>query len=202
MEKKLKYFGANVTAQAKWLNKMAKNGYRLVKTGKLYYYFEKCEPEEYVYTVDFRGDKKFASTKEYYDFLVSLGYKVYYKNINLNWSTGKVAWYPTGLGKGNVVRSNGALNRELLIVEKKNDGIPFELHTTNDDKANYIKSFRNAWIFWLCFFLGFSIWRWIAIRNLAVDTIVFTCLTVLCLIPVIRYQIVISRLGSKSRIEE
>ena len=36
-------------AQAKWLNKMARRGWRLADTGKLDYSFVPCEPGEYQY---------------------------------------------------------------------------------------------------------------------------------------------------------
>ena len=52
-----RYFGGLLNTQAKWLNKMAEKGYRLVRTGKLLYEFEKCKPDEVTYCVEFIGEK-------------------------------------------------------------------------------------------------------------------------------------------------
>ena len=39
-----RFFGGLLTVQKNWLNKMAEKGYRLIRTGKLLYEFEKCKP--------------------------------------------------------------------------------------------------------------------------------------------------------------
>ena len=44
---KYRYFGPMLRAQAKWLNKMARRGWRLADTGKLDYSFVPCEPGEF-----------------------------------------------------------------------------------------------------------------------------------------------------------
>lgn len=44
---------------------------------------------------------------------------------------------------GRIATNNSTFNRELLIVEKKNDGKPFELHTSFEDKENYYRNLRN-----------------------------------------------------------
>ena len=41
-----RFFGGLLNTQEKWLNKMSEKGYRLVRTGKLLYEFEKCKPDE------------------------------------------------------------------------------------------------------------------------------------------------------------
>lgn len=46
IKKCYRYFGGLLNTQAKWLNKMSEKGYRLVRTGKLLYEFEKCKPDE------------------------------------------------------------------------------------------------------------------------------------------------------------
>ena len=40
-----RFFGGLLNAQAKWLNKMSEKGYRLVRTGRMLYEFEKCNPD-------------------------------------------------------------------------------------------------------------------------------------------------------------
>ena len=66
-----------------------------------------------------------------------MGYSVFYKNINLNYSVGKVRWRPWAEIGGRIATNTTTFNRELLIVEKENDGKPFELHTSYEDRANY-----------------------------------------------------------------
>ena len=45
------------------------------------------------------------------------GYKVFYKNINLNYSIGKVRWRPFAGKYGRIATSPGNFDKELLIVE-------------------------------------------------------------------------------------
>ena len=65
--------------------------------------------------------------------------------MNLNYAIGKVKWRPYAKGGGQIGTNGGTYNKELIIVEKKNDGKPFALHTTNEDKVGYYKSLRNMW---------------------------------------------------------
>lgn len=90
MKKCYRFFGGFLDTQEKWLNKMAHKGYRLINTGKIMYEFEECAPDEYQYCVEFVAHKSYKSEKEYRSFLEELGYKVFYKNANLNYSIGKV----------------------------------------------------------------------------------------------------------------
>lgn len=54
---KWRFFAGFTGRQTKWLNSMAEKGYRLVKTGKLDYAFDECEPGKYVYAVEYVSDK-------------------------------------------------------------------------------------------------------------------------------------------------
>ncbi len=78
-----RFFGGLLNTQEKWLNKMSEKGYRLVRTGKLLYEFEKCETDEVTYCVEFIGEKSKESSIDYANFLEDMGYKVFFKNINL-----------------------------------------------------------------------------------------------------------------------
>ncbi len=129
-----RFFGGFLSVQEKWLNKMAGEGYRLAHVGKLAYRFETYGSGKVQYRVEFIGAKPKEDAEEYYGFLESFGYRVFYKNINLNASLGKIRWRPWA-GKGGKIASNATTyNRELLIVEKADNGKPFELHTTYEDK--------------------------------------------------------------------
>ena len=140
-----RYFGALLDLQEKFLNSRAKMGYRLIDANKLSYVFEACDVNEYQYAVDFVAHKSDASSQNYKEFLEDIGYRTFYKNMNLNYSIGKVKWRPYAKGGGQIGTNGGTYNKELIIVEKKNDGKPFALHTTNEDKVGYYKSLRNMW---------------------------------------------------------
>ncbi len=142
-----RYYGGLLVSQANWLNKMAEKGYRLIRTGKMLYEFEECTPGQYQYCVEFIGQKSKESATDYAHFLEDVGYRVFFKNINLNWSVGKVVVRPWAEQGGRLATNSTTFNRELLIVEKETDGRPFELHTTYEDKANYCRQMRRPWLY-------------------------------------------------------
>ena len=123
-----RFFGGLLTAQEHWLNKMSEKGYRLIRAEKMLYEFEACKPDQVKYCVEFIGQKSKANASDYHEFLEGMGYKVFYKNINLNYSVGKVRLRPWAEKGGRIATNATTFNRELLIVEKDNDGKPFELH--------------------------------------------------------------------------
>jgi hypothetical protein len=141
---KIRYFIDFTAKQERWLNEMAAKGLRLVRCGKLTYDFEPCAPGEYQYCIEFVGEKSYAKQKDYKGFLEGLGYRVLRKNINLNLSVGKARFRPWADGAGKFVTSPGAYNKELLIVERKNDGKPFDLHTDTQDLVAHYRNIRNA----------------------------------------------------------
>lgn len=139
--KKARYYAGFINAQRNWLNRMAGKGYRLVKTGRLFYEFETCEPSEYIYQIEYIGDKSKADGKDYAAFLEEMGYRVFFKNVNLDLDIGNIWWRKLADKGSRFADYQTVMERALLIVEKKNDGTPFELHTTNDDKASYYAKF-------------------------------------------------------------
>lgn len=202
MKKCYCYFGGLLDTQENWLNKMAHNGYRLIKTGKLSYEFIECQPDQYQYNIDFVAHKSYKSAKEYHSFLEDMGYTVFYKNANLNYSISKLRWRPYGHDMGQISTNPGSYNKELFIVEKKNDGHPFELYTANADIAAYYKPIRNSWLSPAILFLVLSIWQYIGSRNFSKEVITFGVIGILLLIPVIRYQKEISHVSKAAKTEE
>lgn len=188
-----RFFGGLLTAQEKWLNKKAEKGYRLIRTGKLLYEFEECKPDQVKYRIDFIGEKSKTGATDYKNFLEDMGYTVFYKNINLNYSVGKVRWRPWAEKGGRITTNATTFNRELLIVGKENDGKPFELHTSYEDKANYYSNLRNPWLLLLLLFgvLG------VANRSLVAVIIAF-----FSLVPVIVYQLQIVKLKREANTKE
>ena len=85
-KKYYRFFGGLLTAQEHWLNKMSEKGYRLIRAEKMLYEFEACKPDQVKYCVEFIGQKSKANASDYHEFLEGMGYKVFYKNINLNYS--------------------------------------------------------------------------------------------------------------------
>lgn len=142
----LRYFFDALDGQQKWLNQMAKKGYRLVKTTNLTYQFVECQPMEYQYRVEFVADKYHRELKDYEEFLANMGYITMEKNMNLHYGIGKVKWRPW-LRKGTMVATSpGNYNKELLIIEKKNDGTPFAMHTDHADIVSYLSKIRNTYL--------------------------------------------------------
>lgn len=180
MNKKFyRFFGGLLTAQENWLNKMSEKGYRLIRTGKLFYEFEECKPGQFQYCVEFIGQKSKENAQNYHDFLEEMGYSVFYKNINLNYSVGKVRWRPWAEKGGRIATNATTFNRELLIVEKENDGKPFELHTSYEDKESYYSNLRNPWLLLLLMFAVFTVVN---------QSVILGILALISLIPVIVYQ--------------
>jgi len=131
-----------IDGQAQWLNKMAAQGWRLIGCVLTAYEFESCAPGAYEYAVEFMADRNLAESEDYKNFLESMGYKTIYKSPNAGVSVGKIRWRPWS--KAKFATAPGTYYKELLIVEKKNDGKPFELHTELADKISVYKTIRNA----------------------------------------------------------
>lgn len=191
--KRYRFFGGLLAVQANWLNKMASRGQRLVRTEKLLYEFEPCAPGAYQYQVEFVGEKSWRSASDYAAFLREMGYHVFFKNINLNYSIGKVRYRPWAEKGGRLATNSTTFNRELLIVEKVNDGKPFALNTTTEDRIAYCARLRNPWLF-LCLIA--------AVLALLQHTWVWAIFAAIGLIGTIAYQSEISKLKTQSRIQE
>ena len=89
-KKYYRYFGCLLSAQENWLNKMAASGYRLIRAEKLLYEFEECSRGQYQYFIEFIAHKSKENAEDYRTFLEDMGYNVFFKNINLNYSVGKI----------------------------------------------------------------------------------------------------------------
>lgn len=200
--KKYRYFGACIDTQQKWLNQMAKKGYRLVQANKMSYQFEECEEDSYQYVVIFVAQLSYTKENDYKRFLEDLGYQVFYKNLQVNYNLGKIKWRPYGQGLGQIATSPGNYNKELFIIEKKNDGKPFEFHTTNQDRANYYKSIRNAWLTSTLFIFGLNTYSYLNTGIVNYSFFIFLFLGICSCITTLRYQKWINHYKKLSRIEE
>ena len=188
-----RFYGSLITTQEKWLNKMAANGYRLIRTTKAMYEFEPCHPGQYQYRVEFIAQKSKQNAEDYAHFLEDCGYRVFFKNINLNYSIGKVEWRPWADKGGRLATHSSTYNRELLIVEKVNDGKPFELHTTYEDKRDYYKGMRKPWIFLLIVS---------AIVGIILRQIVWGVFAAISILVLILFQIKLAKLKKRADTRE
>ncbi len=188
-----RFYGGLIASQEKWLNKMAEKGYRLIRTGKLLYEFEECTPGQVQYCVEFIGQKSKESAADYARFLEDCGYRVFFKNINLNLSVGKAVVRPWADKGGRIATNSTTFNRELLIVEKENDGKPFRLHTTYEDKQDYCKNMRKPWLF--LFIVS-------AVLGIAMRRLVWGVFAVISLIALIVFQLELRKLKRKADIKE
>ncbi|MGL4337566.1 MAG: DUF2812 domain-containing protein [Turicibacter sp.] len=201
-KKYVRYFFGFIDTQQDWINSMSEKGYRLVKTGKLIFEFEKCEPNKYQYYIEFVAHKSNSELKAYKQFLEEIGYTVMTKNLNLNWSMGKIRFRPYGEGKGKIATSPGNYNKELLIVEKLNDGKYFELHTSAEDKLCYYKPQRNAYLSLILLCLFLFMWKWLSTTELTTSTFLFLMFGILAIFPVICYQNQINTIKKHMKISE
>lgn len=199
MSKKVfRYFGGFIDKQQKWLNSMSSKGYRLVNTSKLIFEFEKCEPNKYQYYIDFVAHKSNSGMKEYKRFLEDFGYTVMTKNININYSIRKIRFRPYGDRFGKISTSPGNFNKELLIVEKINDGKPFELHTSVEDKISYYTYQRNAYFTSTLLWLFCVVLYHLKTKTFGFGTIAFLLLVVLYFMSLCKYQNQIAKLRKDS----
>ncbi|MBQ9300579.1 MAG: DUF2812 domain-containing protein [Clostridia bacterium] len=188
-----RFFGALLTAQSNWLNKLSEKGFRLIRAGKLLYEFEPCAPGQYQYQVEFVADKSKDNAEDYVHFLEDIGYRVFFKNINLNYSVGKFRWRPWAEQGGVLSISKTTFNHELLIVEKTSDGKPFELRTTYEDKAWYCRRLQKPWLF---LFLA------AAIVGIFMRTWIWGILSVTSFIVLMAYQAEYTRVQKLSKEKE
>ena len=154
-----RFFGGFLDTQENWLNEMARKGFRLVQTGRISYDFEQCEPGEYQYAIEFVAHKSPDSVKEYHAFLEELGYKVFYKNMNLNVSFAKLRWRPFGERMGQISTNPGSYNKEIFIIEKRMM-VKHLNCTTNHDKVEYYRP--NTWLTIAVILFTISVWSYIS----------------------------------------
>lgn len=148
MVRAFKIFLSPMGSQENWLNQMAEKGLRLDNVGRFFYTFNNCKPNEYQYAIDYVGNKSYKDLKEYQQFLEEIGIKYYEKPINIGqFSWRKARLRPFANKGGKVATSKGMINRELLILEKKNDGKPFEVYSNIEDKIYRLKEIRKPLIY-------------------------------------------------------
>lgn len=203
MNKKFyRYFFGFIDTQEKWLNTMSSKGYRLVRTTRFMFEFEQCDPSKYQYAIDYVAHKSYKEMIKYKNFLEDLGYTVFTKNINSNYSFGKIRIRPYGKGAGKITTSPGSYNKELLIVERINNDKSFELHTTFEDKIQYYKPIRNAYLSIALLAFALSIWNYISTKFIDIFTIFASIWGFTCIVALISYQSRIFKLKNQQHLQD
>lgn len=151
-----RFFYGFIEAQERFLNRQAADGWRLIDCGRLHYDFERCQPGEYHYCMDFIAEKSLSEARKYREFLEDLGYRVLQKPLNVNYSIGKVRWRPWAKGGGQIATNPGSFNKELLIVEQPGDASDCPLHTTLEDRIAYYGRMRWMWL-WVSLLCAFGV---------------------------------------------
>ncbi len=192
-----KYFGPLLMAQAKWLNRMSLRGWRLVDTGKLSYTFEPCEPGEYQYAVDFVGNMSRAHGEDYADFLAGFGYRTWFKNVNLQWSRGKVRWNPAGEPGARIISDRTTLDRELIIVERRAEAKPFTLYNSVEDELEAVRSMRSRSLYPAVIFAALGILALALKLCTPVQSLAFWVVAAIFAVPSAIYTWRIARMRSK-----
>lgn len=118
---------------------------------------------------------------------------MWFKNANLDWNVGKVEARPWAEPGGRLASNATTYNRELLIVEKKNDGKPFQLHTSNEDKARYYRAQRRPALFLLAVMAPLAA----VLRSWPAGIFAALALAVL-----LRYQLALARLKRQGSLTE
>ena len=109
------------------------------------------------------------------------------------YSIGKVRWRPWAEKGGRAAANATTFNRELLIVEKENDGKPFELHTSYEDMEKYFSNLRNPWLFLLLL---------LAVFAAANRSVIWGVFAMISLLPVVVYQAQIMKVGREAKTKE
>lgn len=174
-----RYFGGLLQKQEEWLNQMAEHGHRLIRTDKMLYEFEACTPGRVEYRVEYIGSKSQNDSREYVQFLEDMGYKVFFKNINLNYSIGKIRYRPWAEKDGRIATNHRTFNKELLIVEKEKDGNPFDLHTSFEDQIQYYEGLRKPYVFYFVLLLLMAV---------LTKVLLFSLLGIIPLVPALIYH--------------
>lgn len=141
--KKYRYFWGFLELEKRWLNKMARKGWRLKKVNCHNYEFIKST-EKFNYDVDILWDKSIDEINKYIDFLHEMGHRTFRDSLNLNFSIARIKYRAGRSILGHFDTNKGNLNRELLIVEKENE---ISLYTLNNDLYKYYKNRRNMYLF-------------------------------------------------------
>lgn len=174
--KKINFFLDPIGDLAKWLNGMARKGYRLKSINNFVYDFEKTD-KDYTYSTQFIGANSSIENDSYIQMLKENETRVYRAPLNQGSIVfGKFRFRPYAKGNGKIANSFQGYNKEILVVENSGDE-PQKLLTNKSDLAEQYKHIRNTYlqgfviIFALFVFLVYKLYE----RNFEVPKVVLSC---------------------------
>ncbi|WFA09267.1 DUF2812 domain-containing protein [Tissierella sp. Yu-01] len=206
MIKKMRIFLDPIEGQEKWLNERVTEGLRLSRVGRFIYEFNKCEPNQFQYAVDYIGNKSNAQRKEYENFLDEVGITYFEKPLNLGqFSIGRIKYRPYANKGGKLATSRGMINREILILEKEYDGKTFDIYSSLEDKILALKERRKPHFYLLIFIFIMGLY----INNIVIPPnyiyYLWVILGVIAILPmtrIIQLSLSIKSLSDKMKINE
>ena len=114
---RIRVFMNPIEGREKYINQIASEGYRLVKSGSILHEFEKTN-SDYKYSVQYVGYMSNTERKKYFDFLKEMNFKVFTAPLNIGkFSLGNVKLRPYNSPKGMIATYPGMINKEILLIE-------------------------------------------------------------------------------------
>ena len=207
MSKSFKVFLNPIEGQEKWLNEKSAAGLKLSGVGRFTYEFTKCEPNQYQYAVDYIGNKSNIQRKEYESFLDDLKINYYEKPLNFGqFSIGRTKYRPYAGKGGKLAASKGMINREILILEKENNGKTFNIYNNVKDKIIALKERKKPYIYLLTFMIAMELYfSYINNRNIFgnnTSSILIGIIGIFSLIKIIQLSLSVKTLNEKKSIYE
>lgn len=143
--KKIKIFLNPIDQIPKWLNNLARKGYRLKSVNNFVYNFEKTNAK-FKYFVEFIGHNPNSYNLDYINRLNNSGHKCFRVPLNqMNISYGKIKFRPLARNGAKISTSFDNYNKEFLIIEFKDNEKINSIISNNDIAVSY-KQTRNAYI--------------------------------------------------------
>lgn len=186
MMKKIKIFLDPMSNLEKWLNVVAKRGYRLKAIYNFLYVFEETD-KEYAYSTQFLGANSPKENDKYIQMLRESDMRLFRAPLNQgNIVFGKFRFRAYAKGSGKFVTSFNGYNKEILVVETLGRE-PEKLLSKNMDLAEEYRNIRNAYLqgviamygllaygIYFIYITDFSALKFILISLLGVFTIIYS----------------------------
>ena len=150
MIRRFKLFLNPVEDQERWLNNMSRQGYRLSHVGNTFYYFEKGDPGQYQYAVQYVANKSLPELQDYERFLEESKIRWIEKAGSVGkFSLGNLRWRPYADSGARIASSGDMIQKEFLILERKSEETPFQVYTAVEDQIEAMKVRRKPYVMWM-----------------------------------------------------
>ena len=198
MIKRYRFFGPFLDAQERWLNRMAEKGLQLINVKGSVYSFAPCEDaERYRYRVEFVGGLPFKALLQYKAFLGNAGYQTFFQDLNLSFPLGKLRRRPEGEASGKNEAPPEAFGKELLLLEKEEDGMDFQAFSNSQAQIAYVRKLRSMHACsLLAYLLAAALLAWRFYRGIGPSyaPVILAAVSLVMCLPVAAYHILLRRL--------